>query len=123
GGAVLFAIFFAVLNTMLMAARERTRDLGILKALGFADRRLGLLLVCESLLLVAAGAGFGVLLARLFEVVMAPAVAIWAPGFAIDSAVLLQGLLITGGVGLVSGIAPGWRAARLVPVTALREDN
>lgn len=123
GGAVLFAIFFAVLNTMLMAGRERTRDLGILKALGFGNRLLGQLLVAESLLLVAIGSGLGVLLAWFFEFAMAPVVAIWAPGFAIDGAVLGQGLAITTVLGLVSGLAPGVRAARLRPVTALREDN
>lgn len=123
GGAVLFAIFFAVLNTMLMAGRERTRDLGILKALGFGNRLLGQLLVAESLLLVAAGSGLGVLLAKFFELAMAPVVSIWAPGFAIDGTVLGQGLAITAALGLVSGLAPGVRAARLVPVTALREDN
>lgn len=123
GGAVLFAIFFAVLNTMLMAGRERTRDLGIMKALGFTDGRLGGLMVAEALLLVATGAGLGVLLATAMAAGLAPIVSIWAPGFAIDGAVLGQGLAITGVLGLVSGLAPGLRAMRLVPVKALREDN
>ena len=122
GGAVLFAIFFAVLNTMLMAGRERTRDLGIMKALGYANGRLGALLVAEAIALVTVGSTFGVLLAKLFEVAMAPVVSMWAPGFAIDGTVLGQGLLLTLGLGLVSGLAPALRAMRLLPVTALRED-
>lgn len=123
GGAVLFAIFFAVLNTMLMAGRERTRDLGILKAIGFTNGRLACLLVAESLALVAFGAIAGVLLAKLFEVGMAPFVSAWAPGFSIDAAVLAQGLGLCLLLGVVSGLAPGLRAARLRPVTALREDG
>lgn len=122
GGAVLFAIFFAVLNTMLMAGRERTRDLGILKALGYRNSRVGAMLVAESLLLVSCGAGVGVLFAKGLEAIAAPVVSGMAPGFAIDRAVLGQGLLITLVLGLVSGLLPGLRAARLVPVIALRED-
>ncbi len=122
GGAVLFAIFFAVLNTMLMASRDRTRDLGIMKALGFSDGRVGATLVMESIVLVAIGTGLGVLLAKGMEVALAPVVGMWAPGFAIDGAVLAQGLAIVLGLGLVSGIAPALRALRLSPVKALRED-
>jgi putative ABC transport system permease protein len=122
GGAVVFAIFFAVLNTMLMAGRERTRDLGIMKALGYANGRIGALLIAESLVLVLLGSGLGVLLAKGMEAGMGPFVSAWAPGFAIDGAVLGQGLAFTLLLGLVSGIAPGFRARRLMPVTALRED-
>jgi putative ABC transport system permease protein len=122
GGAVLFAIFFAVLNTMLMDGRERTRDLGIMKALGYANGRIGALLIAESLVLVLLGSGLGVLLAKGMEAGMGPFVSAWAPGFAIDGAVLGQGLAFTLLLGLVSGIAPGFRARRLMPVTALRED-
>ena len=56
GFAVLFAIFFAVLNTMIMAGRERTRDAGVLKALGFSDTTVGGMLVGEGLLLCGLGA-------------------------------------------------------------------
>ncbi len=122
GGAVLFAIFFAVLNTMLMAGRERTRDLGIMKALGFGNGQLGLLLVAEALALVLCGSGLGALLALALGSVMAPFVSAFAPGFAVDAAVLGQGLGLTCVLGLVSGAAPALRAIRLVPVNALRED-
>lgn len=122
GGAVLFAIFFAVLNTMLMAGRERTRDLGVMKALGFGDGRLGATLLVESLLLVGTGAMLGVVLARLLEAAMGPVVAAWAPGFAIDAALLVQGLVLCAALGLVAGAGPALRAMRLQPVRALRED-
>ena len=45
---MLFAIFFSVLNTTGMAARERTRDVGILKALGFRDGVAGGACSCSS---------------------------------------------------------------------------
>jgi putative ABC transport system permease protein len=122
GGAVLFAIFFAVLNTMMMAGRERTRDLGIMKALGFGDSAVALLLLGESLLLTTLGGLLGALLAVISAPGVMPFVAGMAPGFAIDLRVVLQGLGLAALVGLASGLLPGLRAARLVPVRALREE-
>lgn len=121
GGAVLFAIFFAVLNTMIMAGRERTRDLGILKALGFTDRVSGSLLVAESVLVCSLGAGLGVLLGVLLEKPFQVATAAFIPGFGFDTNTLLLGAGIAVGIGLVSGLLPGWRAAKLTTVAALRE--
>ena len=121
GGAVLFAIFFAVLNTMLMAGRERTRDLGVLKALGFSDATTALLLVFESLLLCCLGAALGIGLGLLIEAPLTVVTAAFIPGFGFDESTLWLGAGIAVVVGLVSGILPGWRAARLAPITALRE--
>lgn len=122
GSAVLFAIFFAVLNTMLMAGRERTRDIGILKALGFTDRATGMLLFTEALLLALLGALLGAVLAKAMEQAAMPFVSGMAPGFAIDTRVIVQGFALAAVVGAVSGLLPGIRAARLLPVTALRQE-
>jgi putative ABC transport system permease protein len=121
GGAVLFAIFFAVLNTMLMAGRERTRDLGIMKALGFTDKTAALLLVGESLLLCCLGAVVGIGVGLLAEAPAAAATASFIPGFGFDRSTLLLGAGIALIVGLVAGLLPGWRAARLTTIQALRE--
>ncbi len=121
GGAVLFAIFFAVLNTMLMAGRERTRDLGIMKALGFTDRTAGALLVAESLLLCGLGAVAGLGLGFAAEAPFAVATAAFLPGFGFDQDTLWLGAGIALGTGLVAGILPGVRAARLTTIAALRE--
>lgn len=121
GGAVLFAIFFAVLNTMLMTGRERTRDLGILKALGFTDRTTGALLVAESVLLCGLGALLGLCLAEVLERPFQLATSSFLPNFAFDRETLLLGAGIALATGLVSGLAPGLRAAHLQPVAALRE--
>ena len=121
GGAVLFAIFFAVLNTMLLAGRERTRDLGVLKALGFSSSATAWLLIGESLLLCLLGAGIAIGLGLLVEEPMSAATAAFIPGFAFDRGTLLLGAGIAGAVGLISGILPGLRAARLSPTAALQE--
>jgi putative ABC transport system permease protein len=123
GGGVLFAIFFAVLNTMMMAARERTRDAGIMKALGFGSGTLTLLMLGEALVLSLGGAGLGALLAKGLEEPLGRPLLMIAPGFAIDGRVLGLAFLIALGVGLVSGLLPGMRLSRLQPTAALRSEG
>ena len=121
GGAVLFAIFFAVLNTMLLAGRERTRDLGVMKALGFKNGVAAVLLVGESLLLCLLGAGIAIGLAVAAEDGLASATATFIPGFELDRDTLLLAAGIAAAVGLASGLLPGLRAARLTTTQALQE--
>jgi|JRYL01.1.fsa_nt_gb putative ABC transport system permease protein len=121
GSAVLFAIFFAVLNTMIMAGRERTRDLGVLKALGFRDAVAMQLLVGEALLVCGLGAGLGLGLGLLVEAPFAAVTASFLPGFGFETNTLLLGGAIALGVGLCSGLVPGLRARSLTTVAALRE--
>src|SRR5262245_1977707 len=119
GGGVLFAIFFAVLNTMLMAARDRTRDVGILKALGFTDGRIGGLLLLESLLLCALGGVLGALLALGANAPLWSVFSAMIPGFQIHGGVAAQGLALACGLGLLAGLLPARRSQRLRPVAAL----
>ncbi|MFT4844170.1 MAG: putative ABC transport system permease protein [Planctomycetota bacterium] len=120
GGGVLFAIFFAVLNTMLMAARERTRDIGILKALGFGNAKIGGMLIIESLLICATGGAVGIFLAKSAERPLWSAISSQIPGFEISSAVLMLGISLAIALGILAGIAPALRARNLQPVAALR---
>ncbi|MBK8098459.1 MAG: ABC transporter permease [Planctomycetes bacterium] len=121
GGAVLFAIFFAVLNTMIMTGRERTRDIGVLKALGFPNGTAGMLLLAESLLLCGLGATLGVLAGLLLEPAFQAAVGAMLPGFGFAGDTLLLGAILALGIGVVAGLVPAFRASRLTPVQALRE--
>jgi putative ABC transport system permease protein len=122
GGAVLFAVFFAVLNTMLMAGRQRMRDIGVMKALGFTDGAVFRGLLAESLLLCILGGLLGIVLAVLAANWLGPVVSRRLPGFEINSLTILTGLGISIAVGAIAGVAPGWYASRLTPVTALREE-
>jgi putative ABC transport system permease protein len=121
GGAVLFAIFFAVLNTMIMAGRERTQAIGVLKALGFTDGTAMLLLLAESVCLCAVGAALGVGLGLLLEAPFRAAIAARMPGFGFDRTTLALGAGAALAIGVVSGLVPGLRARRLTTVQALRE--
>ena len=121
GGAVLFAIFFAVLNTMMMAARERVRDVGILKALGFTSGTVLLMMMAEGLLLCGSAGLLAVGLVYGWQDGLARVLVMaGVPGFEVTSATAATGLGIAAAVGLVSGAIPGWFASKLAPVQALR---
>ena len=122
GGGVLFAILFAVLNTMLMAARERTHDLGILKALGFSDGVAAGLLLCESLLLCTLGGLLGVGGMLALKAGLAVALSSFLPNFDVTPETALLSLGAAVAIGLLAGIVPAWQARQLRPVEALRAE-
>jgi putative ABC transport system permease protein len=120
GTAVTFAIVLAVLNTMLMAAREQTRDVGVLKALGFSDGAVFGLLLLQSLCLCALGGALGVLLALGSEGGLRSMLSTMFPNYDVTQRTLLLAALLTLVIGLVAGVAPAWRARRLNAIEALR---
>ncbi len=123
GGAVLAAILMACINTMLMAAREQTRDLGVIKALGFSDRAVAVWLLAQSMVLSLIGAGVGIGLAYLAAPAFARSIADFIPSYAVRTPTLILGVVLALVVGLVAGLAPAWMANRLEPVTAIRTTN
>jgi putative ABC transport system permease protein len=123
GGGVLLAILLACVNTMLMAGREQTHDVGILKALGFVDGDVFKLLLGQSLLLCLLGGGLGVLLAKAMEPGIAAGLGATFPGFTIQGGTVARALLVSAAVGLLAGAMPAWRARALEPVEALRSEE
>jgi putative ABC transport system permease protein len=122
GGAVLFAIFLAVLNTMLMAGRERTRDVGIMKALGFSDDVMFTLLMSESLLLCGLGGALGVGLAVFTAQGFGDALVQMVPVYDVGPETIGLGLGLAITLGLVAGLAAALRASRLPVVQAIRPE-
>jgi putative ABC transport system permease protein len=108
-----------IMNIMLVAVAERTREIGVRKALG-AKRRdiLGQFLV-EAATLSVVGAGLGILLglalAKGVEAAtpLPASVAPWSIPLA---------LIVGAGVGILAGFYPASRAARLDPIAALRQE-
>jgi putative ABC transport system permease protein len=111
----------AVMNTMVMAVFERTREFGILRALGWRTRRILQMVVGESLVLCLfasiLGSAIAVGLTRL--IVLEPTVrAFISPEYTYD--VFLRGLAVGVGVALLGAIYPAWRAASFSPAQAIR---
>jgi putative ABC transport system permease protein len=117
---VFVAILLAVVNTMLMSAREQMHDVGILKALGFTDGATGRLLLLQSLSMCTFGGGLGIVLALAMERPIGAAMGRMFPGYAIEPATLIEAAVVTIGVGLLAGLVPAWNARRLKSVDALR---
>ena len=120
GGGVMIAILLAALNTMLMSAREQTRDVGVLKALGFSDGTMFSLLLGQSLVLCCSGGFLGILLAVGTESGMAKMLGTMFPGYEVTRGTLIEAALVTLAIGLLAGIAPALRARAIRVITALR---
>ena len=121
GGAVVVALLFGVVNTMTLAARERVRSMGILKALGFADAVPVRLYLLESLLLVGLGGGGGIALAWGLQGSFQQVFAQFVPQYAVGQETMVVAALICLGIALLAGLIPAWGAARLKAVEALRQ--
>ncbi len=123
GLGVLLAVLLAVLNTMLLAARQQTRDIGVLKALGFTDGVAGRLLLGQSVFLAAAGGALGLALATGMASMNGGMLQSFLPGFALRRDTVLYALALTLAVGVLAGLVPARRAFRLKPVEALRSEG
>jgi putative ABC transport system permease protein len=120
GTGVLIAIVLASLNTMLMAAREQTQDVGVLKALGFTDTSVFGIMLTQALFLCGLGGALGITFAIASESWIAYKLGVNFPGYEVPVLTLLQGAALSLGVGLIAGIAPAWRARNLKVIDALR---
>lgn len=123
GGAVVFAVLFATINTMLMAARQRTHELGILKALGFPDGALARLVLTESLTMSLVGGAVGLTLGWLAQEPTRAMLGAQFPTYSVSSMTLAKGAVLSLLIGLIAGVVPAWQAARLSPTEALRSDG
>lgn len=108
-----------IMNIMLVSVTERTREIGVRKALGARQRDVLLQFLIESASLALVGGAFGVMggifVGKMITLVVGfpTAVPFWA---------ILLGLFLAGAVGIFFGVYPASKAARLDPVVALRAE-
>lgn len=110
-----------VLNTMLMAVFERTREIGVLRALGWRRRAILGMIINEALTLGflggIAGIGLAFLLTILLQMTPMYGIAL-VPAWDLD--IFIRAILVALSLGLVGGLYPAYRATRLQPIEALR---
>jgi len=121
-GAVVFTILLVSANTMAMSIRGRTREVAVLKTLGFTRQSLLAMFVGEAVALSVAGGMFGVLAATgAIQWLTHSSLAIGIPaGMRVTFPTMLASLLVAATVGFISGCLPAYNAARINIVDGLR---
>jgi len=108
-----------IMNIMLASVAERTREVGIRRAVGASRRDIAAQFLVESSLLTSAGGVLGALLGVAGSLAI-QALAGWPT--ALSAGMLLVGLVVALAVGIGFGWYPAWQAARLEPMEALRSE-
>lgn len=107
-----------IMNIMLVAVTERTKEIGIRKSLGARQADILRQFLFESATLAAIGGSIGLIIAQLLGIIVTKyviqtVIPWWAAAISIG---------VSAGVGILAGLFPAWKAARLDPIEALRAD-
>jgi putative ABC transport system permease protein len=112
-GAAFVTILMIVGNTMMMAIRERAREIAVLKALGFPGTRVLRLVLGETLLLALIGGLAGIGAAALVTKSMRDSLANFVPGLSLGPQIVALALVLMLALGLATGLMPALNALRL----------
>lgn len=120
--AVVFAILLVSANTMAMSIRERTREVALLKTLGFTQGKVLALFIGEAVALALAGGLIGALVASglIRAAANAPGLNFFLAGVRVTGLTMLVALLVAATVGFVSAFLPAYHASRQNIVEGLR---
>lgn len=131
GGISLLVASFGIANTMIMSILERTREIGIMKAIGAEDREIKLIFFFEAAVLGVCGGVVGVLVAWAIDAIanrlayrffLKPNGASFVDFFHLPPWLSAGAILFALGVSILAALYPAARAARIDPVRALRHD-
>lgn len=119
GTVVFFTLLLVTGNTMAISVRERTNELGVLKAIGFSDGAILGFVLAESMVIALAGC-IGLVFALIAIPALSRAMAGLLPPLLISAKTLAYGVIAAILVGFASGIIPAYGAMRMRVVNALR---
>lgn len=109
-----------IVNTMVMSVYERTKEIGVLKSVGWKSRKILKMIIGETLVLTIisgiVGSAFGILIAEVGVRLMGSTD--FALGYSPSTFIMAFGITII--VGLIGGIYPAYKASKLAPTEALR---
>src|SRR6202167_2443746 len=120
--AVLFATLLVSANTMAMSIRERTREVAVLKTLGFTRQSILRLYLGEAVTVALIGGAAGCVLALVVisALKQAPGMGFFLSGLKVTPPTFLLSLFVAGMVGLLSAVFPAYHAAKIDIVEGLR---
>ncbi len=123
-GAVFFTILLVAANTMAQSVRERTQELGVLKAMGFTNELVLGVVLGEAITIGLLGGLAGLAVGWLFVtgVSETPMMRQYFPLFTLRSGDLILGVVLALVLGIISGLLPSLQAMRLRVADALRRD-
>ncbi|HEY9340480.1 MAG TPA: ABC transporter permease [Hanamia sp.] len=117
GLITLFGAAIGLMNIMLVAVNERTREIGLIKAIGGTSKSIRSQFLFESVFISLIGAIFGIILG----VIVGNVVGLFLhTGFVVPWMWVVIGIVVCSAVGLSAGLYPAVKAARLDPIVALR---
>ena len=119
---------FGVMNTMFAAISQRTKDIGVLRILGFARWQIVISFFLESLFIAIIGGALGCAVGYLADGVQATSVVSSGQGsgktitlqLLVTSQILMTGMLLALGMGALGGLIPSLTAMRLRPLESMR---
>lgn len=118
-GISLFVGGIGVMNIMLVSVIERTKEIGIRKAIGATNADIMIQFLMESIILTGLGGILGIIIGVLLGMGIGFAVKI-PPIF--STASIVSSLIVSTGIGIIFGVTPAKKAAQLNPVYALRSE-
>lgn len=110
---------FGIVNTLALSVTERTREIGVLRAIGMTRGEVARMIRIESVIIALVGAAIGILVGLVLAALSAQALSAWSVSLGIPWITLLLLLGVAVIAGTVAGILPARRAARLDPLAAL----